>query len=117
MSGPIQSGYYALVPSMAFNRVDELPVSGVLSDRLITEIGKSSAGFAIQDHDTIDGLFWAWKLMSNGWIMLLLGDKAHRSDTPGDAFEKCRADMEKGGCIQPPLSVMWIGASPEVTMH
>lgn len=117
MNAPIPPGYYAMLAANAYKAIEDITEEGNLRSRLLSELGKSPSGLVTQDHDTIEGLFWAWKLMSNGWIMLLLGDKAHRSDTPGDAFEKCRTDMEKDGCIQSPLSVMWIGAAPEVTMH
>jgi len=71
MSVQIESGYYALVPQSAYSSIEDLPGGSDVTERLLTELGKSPTGCAIQDHATIAGLFWVWKMMDSGWVLLM----------------------------------------------
>jgi len=117
MSVQIESGYYALVPQSAYSSIEDLPGGSDVTERLLTELGKSPTGCAIQDHATIAGLFWVWKMMDSGWVLLMFGDKAHRADSPGEAYDKCRIDLGTDNIQHPPLSVLWLGSVPSITVH
>lgn len=116
MNAPIPPGYYAMLASNAYKAIEDITEEGNLRSRLLSELGKSPSGLVTQDHDTIDGLFWAWKVMRNGWILLLLGDRDHRADSPGEAYQRLMDDIDTDDDAAP-LSVMWIHGVSSVVMH
>lgn len=113
----IEAGFYAMVASNAYTGIEDITEDGDLRTRLLSELGKSPSGLVTQDHDTIEGLFWAWKVMRNGWILLLLGDRDHRADSPGEAYQKLMDDINADDVDAAPLSVMWMQGIPSVVMH
>lgn len=114
---PIQAGYYGLVPWGVYLKASDTYDDEDAQNRLMSSLGKSPSMLVTQPHGTIDGLFWVWKVMRNGWIFLLLGDGDHRSGTPGEAYQKVVDSLPDDSRLDYPLSVMWMEGIDDVVVH
>ena len=110
----LEAGYYAFVIVNAARTLDDLFNSDDETRNAKAELAKSSSALITKDHPTVAGLFNAYKVMADSWILVLLGDRDCRADTPGEAYAMLGAKIPD---VVTPFVVMHMVGLPPTVLH
>lgn len=115
MNEPIIPGYYAMAIGDCY---ESLEGAFHTKERLVSAraaLMQSPHRWVVSDDRHSDDLFYAFQVIPPGdKVVVMMGDRRLRGDTPGDAYAKTSSEMIG---LPAAFVVVWLGEPPKMLAH
>ncbi len=115
MNRPIISGYYTLLACNTFQTLEDAfhtPERLISAKKALNEL---PYGLIVSDHDTNDELFFVFQVLYGKRVVVHVGDRTLRADTPAEAYQKASDAMPAGAALF--FSLVWLESERKETRH
>lgn len=115
MNRPITPGYYTLLACNTFQTLEDAfhtPERLLSAKKALSDL---PYGLIVSDHDTHDELFFVFQVLPGNRVVVHLGDRNMRADTPADAYQKVSDTMPAGAAHF--FTLVWLESERSTTRH
>lgn len=114
LNAPITPGYYALVIGNCHQSLEEAFRGKERLSSAKDALSKSPYGWIVSDDKDNDSLFYVFQVLPGEKVVVMMGDRNLRAETPGDAYSKTSNEMV--GKVAS-FAVVWLGSQQGETRH